>query len=246
MRALMKKEFGTFFKIPVFIVNAGFGLVLFIILVIMLILKLDGALASIADEETGLGLAKELITNNLSLIIFALVTFTAAMTSITCSMISLEGKNISILKSLPVKTKTILMSKVYTALLITVPVLILGDIALFIKFRTNILEAFLLVLLSILMPLANDILGIIINLKYPKLDWDNPAEAIKQSTSSFIATFGGMVAAIFVISFTFAFMGKILPLWILLITTLIMAIMNVILYLYLSKKSVKDFDNLSN
>lgn len=245
MRALMKKELGTFFKIPVFIVNAGFGLVLFIILVIMLILKLDGALASIADEETGLGLAKELITNNLSLIIFALVTFTAVMTSITCSMISLEGKNISILKSLPVKTKTILMSKVYTALLITVPVLILGDIALFIKFRTNILEAFLLVLLSILMPLANDILGTIINLKYPKLDWDNPAEAIKQSTSSFIATFGGMVVAIFVISFTFAFMGKILPIWILLITTLIMAIMNVILYLYLSKKSVKDFDDLS-
>ena len=242
----MKKEFGTFFKIPVFIVNAGFGLVLFIILVIMLILKLDGALASIADEETGLGLAKELITNNLSLIIFALVTFTAAMTSITCSMISLKGKNISILKSLPVKTKTILMSKVYTALLITVPVLILGDIALFIKFRTNILEAFLLVLLSILMPLANDILGTIINLKYPKLDWDNPAEAIKQSTSSFIATFGGMVVAIFVISFTFAFMGKILPIWILLITTIIMVIMNVILYLYLSKKSVKDFDNLSN
>ena len=196
------------------------------------------------DVENGFGIAKDLITNNMYVIIFAFILFGTFMTSITSSSISLEGRNISILKSLPVKPKTILMSKIYSALLITTPALLAGDLILFIRFKTSILEALLLIVLSILMPLISHFIGIIINLKYPKLDWDNPAEAVKQSTSSFIAVMLGMFILIFTISIAFGLIGKILPIWILLISTGIVAIIDLILYLYLSKKSVKDFDKL--
>ena len=243
--SLMKKEFNTFFKTPVFIINAGFALVLFIVLAVVAAIKFDGVVAFLIDEENGFGLANDLIYNNLSVIIFALLSFGTFMTSITSSVISLEGRNISILKSLPIKTKTILMSKIYAALLITTPTLLVGDLIMFIRFRTNILEALLLIVLSILMPLISHFIGIIINLKYPKLEWETPAEAVKQSTSSFIAVMLGMVVLIIVVGIAFALLGKVLPIIVLLIATGVSGLINLILYLYLTKKSVKDFDSLS-
>jgi ABC-2 type transport system permease protein len=190
--SLIRKELNIFFKTPVFIVNAGFSLVLFLVLAVLFAIRFDSVATILINEETGPGIAKDLIYNNLSVVIFALISFGTFMTSITSSIISLEGRNISILKSLPIKTKTILMSKVKAALLITTPAMLVGDLILFIRFRTNIFEALFLVVLSILMPLISHFVGIIINLKYPKLEWESPAEAVKQSTSSFVAVMGGM------------------------------------------------------
>ena len=243
--SLIRKEINTFFKTPVFIVNAGFSLVLFLVLAVLMAIRFDSVATILINEESGLGIAKELIYNNLSIIIFALITFGTFMTSITSSIISLEGRNISILKSLPIKTKTILMAKVKAALLITTPAILVGDLILFIRFRTNIFEALLLVVLSILMPLISHFLGIIINLKYPKLEWESPAEVVKQSTSSFIAVMLGMVLLMIIVGITCALIGKFLPIFVLLVATGISGLINLILYLYLTKRSVKDFNNLS-
>ena len=243
--SLIRKEINTFFKTPVFIINAGFSLVLFLVLAVLLAIRFDSVATMLIDEETGLGIAKDLIYNNLSIVIFALISFGTFMTSITSSIISLEGRNISILKSLPIKPKTILMAKVKAALLITTPAMLVGDLIMFIRFRTNILEAILLIILSILMPLISHLVGIIINLKYPKLEWESPAEAVKQSTSSFIAVMLGMVILMITIGVAFALIGKILPIFVLLVAIGVSSLINLILYLYLTKRSVKDFNNLS-
>ena len=243
--SLIRKEINTFFKTPVFIINAGFSLVLFLVLAVLIAIRFDSVATMLIDEETGLGLAKDLIYNNLSIVIFALISFGTFMTSITSSTISLEGRNISILKSLPIKPKTILMAKVKAALLITTPAMLVGDLIMFIRFRTNILEAILLIILSILMPLISHFVGIIINLKYPKLEWESPAEAVKQSTSSFIAVMLGMVILMVTVGISFALIGNVLPIIALLIAIGVSALINLILYLYLTKRSVKDFNNLS-
>ena len=243
--SLIRKEINTFFKTPVFIINAGFSLVLFLVLAVLLAIRFDSVATMLIDEETGLGIAKDLIYNNLSIVIFALISFGTFMTSITSSIISLEGRNISILKSLPIKPKTILMAKVKAALLITTPAMLVGDLIMFIRFRTNILEAILLIILSILMPLISHLVGIIINLKYPKLEWESPAEAVKQSTSSFIAVMLGMVILMVTVGISFALIGNVLPIIALLIAIGVSALINLILYLYLTKRSVKDFNNLS-
>ena len=243
--SLIRKEVNTFFKTPVFIINAGFSLVLFLVLAVLLAIRFDSVATMLIDEETGLGIAKDLIYNNLSIVIFALISFGTFMTSITSSIISLEGRNISILKSLPIKPKTILMAKVKAALLITTPAMLVGDLIMFIRFRTNILEAILLIILSILMPLISHLVGIIINLKYPKLEWESPAEAVKQSTSSFIAVMLGMVILMVTVGISFALIGNVLPIIALLIAIGVSALINLILYLYLTKRSVKDFNNLS-
>ena len=242
--SLIKKELNTFFKTPVFIVNAGFSLVLFIIISIVLCIKFNDFLPLLTDPN-GFNISKETIMNNLSLIVLVLISFTAFTTSITNSVISLEGRNINILKSLPIKTKNILLSKVYSALVLTTPILLVGDIILFIKFNINPVESILLLVLSILIPLVSHFIGLITNLKYPKLEWENTAEVVKQSTSSFMAVMIGMILMFISVFVIMALLGKISSIIVLLLATFIYIILDLILYLYIAKKGSKLFNKLT-
>lgn len=242
-KSLIKKELNTFFKNPVFIVNAGFALVLFIIMAIAICVKFNDILPMLTDPN-GINLSKKLIMNNLSVLILLLITVTSYMTSITSSVISLEGRNINILKTLPIKVKDILLSKIYSSLILTTPVLLIGDIILFIRFRINIIESVLLIILSILIPLVSHLIGIIINLKYPKLDFENSAEVIKQSTSSFVSVMIGMLLLIITFIIIMNILGTISSLIVLIITTVIYIIIDLLLYMYLIKKGPKLFNSL--
>ena len=241
--SLIRKELNTFFKTPVFIINSGFALVLFIIAVILVVIKYDSFISIFSNEV--LFFNKDFINNNLSIIIFLLITITSYMTSITNSVISLEGRNINILKSLPVSVKKILMSKIYSCMVITTPVLLIGDIVLFIRFKTSIIESILLLLLSILIPLVSHFIGILINLKYPKLDAESSSEVVKQSTSSFIAVMIGMILLIISVVITMNVIGIINSTILLLIFTIIYILIDLLLYHILSTSGVKKFNELS-
>ena len=243
-KSLIKKEFSTFFNTPVFIINAGFGLVLYIVMAIGVSFKYNDILKTLTDPRT-INMSKDLINNNTSLFIFLLITMAGFMTSITNSVISLEGKNINIVKSLPINTKTILMSKIYSSLIITTPPLLLGDLILFIKFKPSIIEMILLLVLSILIPLISHFVGLIINLKYPKLDWENTAEVVKQSTSSFTAVMIGMILLVVNVFIVSKIVGIINSTLILLLLTVIYLIVNIALYHYLINKGTKEFNKLS-
>ena len=237
--SLIKKELNMFFKIPVFIINAGFGLVLFLIMSIYTSIKYDNVL-SIYKEAF-----RTNTLNQTSLIILLLLLFASFMTSITNSLISLEGRNINILKSLPVKTKTILMAKIYACLIITTPILLLGDIILFVRLKIKLIEMILLLLLSVLVPLVSHFIGLIINLKFPKLDAENSTEVVKQSTSSFISVMLGMLLLLGNIMLIIKMIKALSISLILLILTGAYIIIDLCLYLYLSYKSVEDFNSLS-
>ena len=245
LQAIIAKEIKTFFKTPVFIINAGFALVLFMIATIGIAFKYNSFIDLFASDENAFGLAKETIINNLSILILMIILVTSYMTSITSSVISLEGRNIRILKSLPIKVKTILMGKVLAPLLITTPVLLIGDIILFMVMKIGIIEALLLIVLSILIPSVSHFIGIIVNLQYPKLEWENTAEVVKQSASSFISVMIGIVLMIITLVIVSSTIGHIKPLIILIIMFLLHAIINAILYLYLTKNGVKSFNKLS-
>ena len=244
MTSLIKKELNTFFKTPVFIVNAGFSLVLFIVASVIFSIKFNDLLPVFTDPK-GMNLSKDLIMNNLSLLVLALISFTAFTTSITNSVISLEGRNINILKSLPIKTINILMSKIYSSLVLTTPVLLIGDIILFIRFKINPIEGILLLILSILIPLVSHFIGLITNLKYPKLEWENQAEVVKQSTSSFIAVMIGMILMFTTVIIIIILLGKISSLIILLVATVLYGIIDLLLYSQLKNKGVKQFNDLT-
>ena len=243
--SLVLKELNTFFKTPVFIINAGFAMVLFIIGSIIFSFKFDSALPFLTSKNGGLGLSKDLIMNNLSVLIFGFISFSAYMTSITNSVISLEGKSFNILKSLPLQAKTILMSKVLSSLVLTTPVFLFGDMILFIRFKIGFIDSILLIILSILVPLVSHFVGILINLKFPKLDAENSSEVVKQSISSLLSVMIGMILLMISVTIISSVIGKFQPTLILGGAVIIYLIIDGLLYLYLINKGVMEFNDLS-
>lgn len=242
--SLIKKELNSFFNIPVFIVNAGFGMVLYIVMCIVIITKFDGIINMI--NSTGLiNISVNLIYNNMSLIIFLLISLTAYTTSITSSMVSLEGKNINILKTLPLSVKKILRSKILACMLITTPVLVLGCIALIIRFKVNIINGVMLIILSVLIPLVNHFIGLIVNLKHPKLDFESPTDVIKQSASVFISSMIGGLLLLASIGIVLAIFNKFNITLFLLISLIVYIVIDYILYRLLNKVGIREFKKLS-
>ena len=242
--SLIKKEVNTFFKTPVFIINAGLGLVIFIIAVLFFTVKYESIITIISSVKE-FNLSKQMVINNRSLIILLLIIVTSFMTSITNSVVSLEGKNINILKSLPLKTKTILMSKVYSGLVLTTPLIILGDIILFIRFKISFVSAILLLGLSIIMPLVSHFIGIIVNLRHPKLDFENSTEVVKQSASSFISVMIGMILIFISLTIMFKLVGVISSTLILVLLSIVYLLVDIVLYIYLVNYGVKYFNKLN-
>ena len=244
INALIKKEFNRFINSTVFVTNAFFGIIIFIIGCIAISIKFDSLAESVIQTLPVLTLDN--IYGFIPILLFGFVCISCFMTSITSSMISLEGRSINLLKSLPIKPYTIVTSKVLTALLAMIPFIILGDIVIFIRFKFDLLNILLILIASFVLPLLSETIGIIVNLKYPKLDAKNDTEVVKQSMSSAISVFIGMafVAATIVLLFK-ALQTGISNSLIILIFTIVYGLVYLILQIYLYKTCNKSFDNIS-
>ena len=248
IKSLIKKELNRFINSPVFVTNAAFGLVLFVIACLIITFKFDGVLASLATqmEIQEIPFSIEGIKSYMPLVLFGTLCFGAFMSSITSSMISLEGKSFNILKSLPVSPVTIINAKVLTAVVIMIPFFIIGDLIMFIEFQFNIFEILMLLIASVVLPLVAETIGIIVNLKYPKMDAQNDTQVVKQSMSSMIAVFigMGMTGVVIYLLVKLAQLNIATDL-IILGGLAFYTIVYICLLWYLNKKSVKDFNMIN-
>ena len=134
-----EKELKRYFSSPIYMFNTSFGLLLSIVITIVLCFndKIESSLS--AFNEVGINLS-------MPVIFYMLILFIATLTQITASSISLEGKTINITKSLPISSKLVLKSKIFTCFVIELPFLLISDLIFIIKFRLNLL--FILLILT--------------------------------------------------------------------------------------------------
>lgn len=171
-------------------VNSGFSLVLIIAFTVIVCCNFETILQSILQQE-GLEVTMEEIKQWLPKIFYGFIVMTSCMTSITSSLISLEGKSYSITKSLPILPEKILLAKVFMSNIICIPIILICDVIFFLVFKIAILDSIFIILASILVPTFVAMLGILVNLKYPKMNATSDTEVIKQSMSSGIAVMIG-------------------------------------------------------
>ncbi len=244
MKSLIKKELNRFINSPVFVTNAAFGLAIFLVGCVLISVRFEGIANSFIMEDDTISIQS--IESFIPIILFGFICFTSLMSSITSSMISLEAKSFSILKSLPIKPFKIILSKVLTAVLIMIPIILIGDIVMFIRFKFNIFEIIIILLSSIVLPLVAETIGILVNLKYPKMDAENDTEVVKQSMSSMISVFIGMVltglTGIGLVVCAFSNIHKDL---IILGGLLVYILIYVLLLIHLNRKSVKKFNSIN-
>lgn len=184
--SLTKKELKRYFSSPMYMYNTSFGLLLSVILSIYLCVSGKNDLNALLEKN------EVLSQLSFPVLYYFFILFVGFMTSISSSSISLEGKTMNITKSLPIKTKTILDSKIMTCFAIEIPFLLFGTILFFIQFKPNIFFILLITIIDFFIVFISANIGLIINLKYPKMNAMNDTEVVKQSMSSMISVFIGM------------------------------------------------------
>lgn len=181
-------------------VNSGFSIVLVIAFTVLLCWNFEGILEPILQQE-GMNITIGQIKLWLPKIFYGFIVMTSCMTSITSSLISLEGKSYLITKSLPVLPEKILLAKVFMSNLISIPIILVCDVIFFVTFKISILDMVYIILASILVPTFTAMLGILVNLKYPKMNAISDTEVVKQSMSSGIAIMIGFMIGSLAIAF---------------------------------------------
>ncbi len=99
----------------------------------------------------------------------------SAMDAVSASSVSLEGKSLWILQSLPVSRREIINSKLGLHFLVTAPASALFTLAAAVVFRFSLISGVLAVLLPPAVVLLLGEIGLMLNLRFPVFDWENEA-----------------------------------------------------------------------
>lgn len=119
-----------------------------------------------------------------------LFCFLAVLANTTAPSISLEGKNLWILKSSPVDAGTILWAKLCVQLIIAILVLIFNSAILSLTLHFSFKSFLWVCLIPVLLSVLSGLVGLIANLRYHRFDFTNEMQVVKNSASVLISMFG--------------------------------------------------------
>lgn len=188
--AICRKERKRFFSSTTYLINIGMGLFMTVASVIAAIV-LRGEVMPILES-----MLAEMGTAALPAVFVEIMGFMAALTPITAPSVSLEGKQLWIMRTMPVCGATILKAKLRFHCIVSVPVAAVGSLALGIAYGIGLLETMGVMLGATLMFVLGGLLGLIFNLCFPRFDWDNEAQPVKQSLAVLFTMFGMILLCI--------------------------------------------------
>ena len=117
------------------------------------------------------------------------LSFMGAMDYISAAAVSLEGKSLWIPKTIPVPVRTILMAKVLLNVVIALPATLVASVCVAIALPMTALERVLVVLLPAVVAVFISLYGVVINLRFPKFDYINEVNVVKNSLSVCVCLF---------------------------------------------------------
>ncbi len=236
-KALLMKESKRYFSCSIYVINTSLGVVMSVIATVAAIIfsnKINDFIANIpADFPIP-------IDKIMYLVPYA-IGFLVVMSCTSNCSISLEGKNLWILKSSPIPTMNILLAKIAFNFLIILPIIVCVAILGFIL-KLNVLQFVLLVIISVIYSFLVSFLGLIVNLFLPMLTWESEVVVVKQSAANIVSIFAGFGLII-------------IPVIVIMSSTLSPALMSIIIaltgmalislcYFFLRTKGVKMFEKL--
>ena len=187
--SLYKRELKRYFSSSIYVLNTLFSEVLLFIFTVILVFRREIALAIIDSIGLEIGVP-EMSMAMLGIVISGLMVLSCT----TSSSISLEGRQIEMLKSFPIKPMTIFKAKMAVNLTICLGALVICLPIIFRVLPFTTVETLLTIWLTVNYALFSAVIGLIINLKLPVFNWKSEVIVIKQSASSLISILSGMVA----------------------------------------------------
>ncbi|MEQ2444751.1 hypothetical protein WMO64_14930 [Pseudoflavonifractor sp. CLA-AP-H29] len=233
--ALLKKELKRFFGSPAYFINSGFGL----------ILLAAGGVACLVfrgQVEEFLALVQGLVP--VVPVLALMMGFFLSTVLFTAPSISLEGRQLWILKEAPVSCGEIFLVKAGVQMLVTLPCLLVGVICAAVAVGVDPGSTVVLLVLGALFSGVMAQGGLLANLFLPKLDAPNDTVVVKQSASVLVTMFGSWVLlAIFGFGYVFVLsrLGETAGL---LIVAAVCALLDLVLWRLLATVGVKLFRGL--
>ncbi|MGN1373502.1 MAG: hypothetical protein ACI4VK_05625 [Candidatus Coproplasma sp.] len=175
-RTLIGKESKRFFRSTAYLLNCGMGIILLLIAAVYLIIwgrPLFANLSASAPE----------IMDIIAPMLCIGICMISSMDGTTAPSVSLEGKSIAILQSLPVESYKPLFAKVIFHVIFNTPMAIICGIVAAVCVKASGLGYVAFILMPVATNFLFGALGLIFNLKKPMMDWDNETVVVKQSIS---------------------------------------------------------------
>ncbi len=184
LRAVLDKELGKFLGTPVFLTNMGLGVVMLVVLAIAGIC-FRGELMPLIDL---LGLGPDMT----ALLICAAISYLSCVICISAPTVSLEGKSLWVLKSLPISSRDVLLGKLGLHLVLAVPAGCFAGLVLSVTYGCTLPGILLCILVPGLLGLLSGLIGMLAGLKWARFDYISEAYPCKQSAAVAVPMFGLM------------------------------------------------------
>lgn len=232
-KALVQKEAKRFFSSPIYMINMGMGLIL------ALILSVGSFFVGIDTFFQGIdNLNFDAIRPVIGEIMPFIIAMIVNMCNTSAVSLSLEGKNLWVVQSLPISLQSLLKGKMLFNIIMVLPVSLICSLVFIIEFRVNVVMILLYILFSVVSVLFSTVWGTWINLHFPNYKWQNEVEVIKQGIASMVAIVGGMLIYLVMVSAAF-FLSSIMNIeFIILGFSVIMSTIGGILYKHCKKSAI--------
>ena len=234
--ALFNKELSRFLGSAAYMLNCGLGVIFIPIVGVMMLIK-GGELASVLAELTG--------DNSIVIVlVIAAMCMVTTMVDTAAPSISLEGKNLWQLKSLPIKAETVLLAKFTLQFLLTSIPTLFSSVCAAIALKTDVLQTILIIVVPLIFAVLNSLFALFLGIKMPNLNWTNEIVPIKQGLNVGIALFGGWLFIAIIIAPYFIVGSLIGYAPYLIIMSSIFIVLSVVLTVYLKKRGTKILSEL--
>ncbi|MBE6667651.1 MAG: hypothetical protein E7607_05035 [Ruminococcaceae bacterium] len=235
--ALLRKEFKRFTGSATYMLNCGLGLLFLIVAAVAIVIKAND-LRMLFDAL--FGKRPELV----ALVLTVIICFMVPTLDITAPSISLEGKNLWILKVIPVNGWQVLRAKLSMHMIIvSVPTVIVFVCAIAV-FRLSVISSMLMIVTVLAFELVMAEFGLFINLKKHSFDWTNEIIPIKQSMSVALTLFGGMALAGGAVGLFFAVHKFMSPLVYFICICVLFVALAILLFVWLRKKGATEMEKI--
>ena len=185
--ALYHKERKRFFSSVVYVLNVGMG-------VVMLLLFSGGCLF-MGAEKMGAVMEMPGFTEQINILAPFVMAAIISMSCTTAVSLSLEGRNLWILKSSPVSDKTIFQSKILFNLTLVIPAALISALMMSIALARSPLSVLFFFLVPLTYGFFTSVWGMAVNIKMPNYSWENETAVVKQSASSMLGMLGAAIFA---------------------------------------------------
>lgn len=230
-KALFKKEWKRFTSSSIYFINTAIGCIMLIILSVLLLIFGANSISQFLQIPH----LMELLGKGAPFVIAFFITISCT----TACSISLEGKQLWIVKSIPVHTKDILLSKLRVNMQLLLITIAISATAFAIVLKPGLLVAVMIYVIPLTYAAFVSLLGLKLNLQFPKFDWDTEVKVIKQSIPTMAVVFIGMAVTIVPAILSFLF-GDI----VLYISIAALIVVDLLLYRNIMTKGVMQFDSM--